>query len=124
MPRSGTLEDKPIKTLSTGTTGEKAILDIPRQQRSVASSGQTVNGNGDSGATHTNGTDMTSNKRKTDGTEEANGTTKKRPAPEASEDDGPSAKRSKVVQNGGPRADDDPIVLDDATDGAIVIDDD
>jgi ubiquitin-like 1-activating enzyme E1 B len=124
MPRSGALEDKPIKTLNTGATGEKAILDIPRRQRSVAGPGVAANGNGDLGAKHTNGTDTTSNKRKTDGTEEANGTTKKRPAPEASEDGGPSAKRSKVVQNGGPRADDDLIVLDDATDGAIVIDDD
>lgn len=118
------MEDKPIKTLDKGTIGEKGTFDIPRRQRSVAGPGAAVNGNGDLGGPYTNGTDSTTNKRKADDAEEANGTTKKRPAPEASEEDGPSAKRGKVVHNGGPLADDDLIVLDDATDGAIVIEDD
>ncbi len=122
--RSGALDDKPIKTLNIGTTGEKAILNIPRRQRSVAGPGAAVNGNGDSAAPHLNGTDTTSNKRKADDTEEANGTTKKRPAPEASEVDAPAAKRGKVVHNGGPPANNELIVVDDATDGAIVIEDD
>jgi hypothetical protein len=122
--RSVTLEDKPIKALDTATTGEKGTLDIPRRQRSFAGPAAAVNGNGDSGVPHTNGTDMTSNKRKADDAEEANNTTKKRPAPEASEADGPSAKRGKVAHNGGPPANDELIVLDDAADGAIVIEDD
>ena len=118
------MEDKPIKALDKGTTGEKGTLDIPRRQRSIAGPAAAVNGNGDSGAPHTNGTDTTSNKRKAEDAEKANGTTKKRPAPEDSEADGPSAKRGKVAHNGYPPADDDLIVLDDAADGAIVIDDD
>jgi hypothetical protein len=115
------LEDKPIKALDKGTTGEKGTLDIPRRQRSIAGPAVAVNGNGDLGAPHTNGTDTTSNKRKADNVEEANGTTKKRPAPEDSETHGPFSKRGKVAHNGGPPADDDLIVLDDAN-GAIVID--
>jgi hypothetical protein len=122
--RSVALEDKPIKALNTATTGKKITLDIPRRQRSVAGPAASFNGNGNSDAPHTNGADTTGNKRKADDAEEANGTTKKRPAPEASEADGPSAKRGKVAHNGGPPADDDLIVLDDAVDGAIVIEDD
>ena len=118
------MEDKPIKALDAATTGEKGTLDIPRRQKTVAGPAAAVNGNGDSGAPHTNGTDTTSNKRKTDGAKEANGITKKRPAPEASEADGPSAKRGKAAHNGGPPTDNDLIVLDDAGGGAIVIEDD
>jgi ubiquitin-like 1-activating enzyme E1 B len=115
------LEDKPIKTLESG---EKAKLDIPRRQRSVAGPGTAINGNGHVDAPQTNGVDTTGNKTKAVNSEETNGTIKKRPAPEASEEDVPSAKRSKVVQNGGPSAGNDLIILDDTADGAIVIDDD
>jgi len=122
--RSVALEDKPIRALDTATTGKKGTLDIPRRQRPVAGPAAAFNGNGDSGTPLTNGTDTTGNKRKADDAGKANGTIKKRPAPEAFEADGPSAKRGKVAHNGGPPADDDLIVLDDAVDGAIVIEDD
>lgn len=105
-------------------SSEKVTLDIPRRQRSVAGPGATVNGNGHAAVPQTNGADTTSNKRKAEDTEETGRTIKKQPVPEAHEEDAPSVKRSKVVQNGRLAADNDLIVLDDAADGAIVIEDD
>jgi hypothetical protein len=118
------LEDKPIKVLDAVIIGGKGTFDIPRRQKSFAGPAAAIYGNGDSGAAHTNGTNTTGNRKKADDAEEANGATKKRPAPEAAEADGPSAKRGKVAHNGVAPVDDDLIVLDDTVDGAIVIEDD
>lgn len=120
--RSVALEGKPIKPLDAGANGEKVIINIPRRQKSVTDPVATMNGNGDTSAPYTNGTGVS--KRKATDVLETNGSVKKRPAPEALENDRPTAKRSKVVHKGGPPADDDLIELDDAADGAIVIEDD
>jgi hypothetical protein len=117
------LEDKPIKALDAGVNGEKVTLEIPRRQKSIADPMAMTNGNGDVGAPYTNSTDALNNKRKAAEPTETNGSVKKRPADEALEDDGPTAKRGKATHNRGPRPD-ELIVLDDAADGAIFIEDD
>lgn len=103
--------------------GEKGALEIPRQQRSVNDPMGIVNGNGSTGTLHTISSDGSGNK-KAPHAAETNGSTKKRPATEALEDDCPPAKRGRVIHKGGSRVDADLIVLDDVADGAIVIEDD
>jgi len=97
--------------------GEKLVFDIPRRKKSSVPSQET---NGDSAAPHTNGGPVSDGKRKGEGDLELQNGTKKRPAAD-SLDERPIAKRGKI---GGPATDDDLIVIDDAADGAIVIDDD
>ena len=109
------MEDKPIKPLDAHAIGK-----IPRRQKSATSQTATINGNGD--VTHTNGAE-TSNGQRTADTSDAEGSIKKRPAPDTVDGDGPAMKRGKIAHNGTVPGGDCLIVLDDSADGAIVIDD-
>jgi ubiquitin-like 1-activating enzyme E1 B len=106
--------DKPIRA----NDGEKQVIDIPRRKKSGLSSQET---NGDAAAPQANGHPVTNGKRKAEEALESQNGTKKRSATETLDNEGPSAKRGKII---GPATSDDLIVVDDAADGAIVIDDD
>lgn len=110
------MEDKPIKPLDAHAIGK-----IPRRQKSATSQTATINGSGD--VAHTNGADTSNGQRATDASD-AEGSIRKRPAPDTVDGDGPASKRGKITHNGTATADDGLIVLDDSADGAIVIDDD
>lgn len=104
------MDDKPIKsldiTLQSTDTLPVPTSPIPRRKKSVQQSNGHTNGNGTA----------------TSSVVVENGSSgKKRGAAEAFDSDSPTSKRSKVVSNG---TDNDVIVLDDTTDGAILIDDD
>jgi hypothetical protein len=110
------MEDKPIKPLDAHAIGK-----IPRRQKSTTSQTATINGNGD--VAHTNGADTLNCQRAADASD-AEGPIRKRPAPDTVDGDGPISKRGKITHNGTAPADGSLIVLDDSTNGAIVIDDD
>lgn len=113
--RAAALEDKPIKPLDAHAIGK-----IPRRQKSATSQTATINGNGE--VVLTNGAETTNGQRTADASD-AEGSIRKRPAPDAVDSDGPASKRGKITHNGTAPADGGLIVLDDTTDGAIVIDD-
>lgn len=113
--RAAALEDKPIKPLDAHAIGK-----IPRRQKSATSQTANINGNGD--VAHTNGAQPSNGQRTADASD-AEGSIRKRPAPDTLDSDGPASKRGKITHNGTTPADDGLIVLDDTADGAIVIDD-
>ena len=109
------VEDKPIKSLDiiSVENGENPHSPIPRRKRAEAQS----NGHVSKDSSSLNGNGISSSSINLE-----NGTSgKKRSAIEAFEDDLSNPKRSKVDLNG---TDNGVIVVDDAADGAILIDDD
>jgi len=113
-------DDKPIKPVDAQPGGEKPIFNIPRRRKSTGNPAARENG----AIENSNGSNGANGKRKPHDDLEATGFSKKRSASGPVAEDGPIAKRGKVAAAAGPAADDDLIIVDDAPDGAILIDDD
>jgi hypothetical protein len=105
------MDDKPVKSLDITGLAERVFSTspIPRRQKAsanpVESNGVLTNGNR---------------------TELSNGgpNSGKRPASEAIQDSSPLSKRPKTISNGTNGTSVDHILIDDSTNGAIIIDDD
>lgn len=98
--------------------------DIPRRAKSAAEPSLTVNGIGEHNVSRGDGVEK-NGKRARDAEDEVDsqGSTKKRrPESNLPQDDIPVAKRGKITDKSP--ADDELVILDDPTDGAIVIEDD
>lgn len=74
-------------------------------------------------AAQDNGVPVTNGKRKASDSLDAESATKKRAAPEGSEAENPDAKRDKLGDKSNGAASNDTVIVDDDSNGAILIDD-
>jgi ubiquitin-like 1-activating enzyme E1 B len=118
------MEDKPIKPLdiTPSVNTNDPIMAIPRRRKSTLEPAVLSNGHSTNGTSTTNGDTNTNGKRSASGSLDKSEPSKKRSASSAFDENTPS-KRSKPSSSGA-SVDDNLIVVDDAADGAIVIDDD
>lgn len=115
---SAIMEDLPIKGLDISASAdiEPPVSPIPRRKRSAVELHATMsNGHGDRGTNDKESAHGAANDREFTGT--------KRSADDDVETKSTELKRPKVQPKGAP-VDDDLILVDDSTDGAILIDDD